>query len=71
VITHFHDHASNPAWLDECRAMETEGEITPIQIRADFDRRGFCLHVNDEPVGATSTYKRTWLNRELAMREQA
>jgi hypothetical protein len=31
VITHFHDHASNPEWIREQIAMETEGEITPAQ----------------------------------------
>lgn len=31
MITHFHDHASNPAWIAECLAMETEGERTPAQ----------------------------------------
>jgi hypothetical protein len=71
MITHFHDDASNPAWLDECRAMETEGEITPIQVRADFERRGFCLFAGGEAVGATSSYKKTWLSRELALRERA
>ena len=31
MITHFYDDASNPAWIAEMRAMESEGELTPAQ----------------------------------------
>jgi hypothetical protein len=31
VTTHFIDASSNPAWLAEMLAMETEGERTPAQ----------------------------------------
>ena len=58
-------------WMAAHLEMETEGERTPIQVRADFERKGFCLFAGGEAVGATSTYKRTWLNRELALRERA
>jgi hypothetical protein len=31
MITHFHDDASNPAWIAEMLEIETEGERTPAQ----------------------------------------
>lgn len=31
MITHFHDDASNPAWIAEMLKIETEGQITPAQ----------------------------------------
>jgi hypothetical protein len=31
MITHFHDDASNPAWIAAMREMESEGERTPAQ----------------------------------------
>jgi len=71
MITHTILDSATPEWLTAMREMESEGERSPIQIRADFARRGFALFVNGEAVGAVSTYKRTWLNRELAIRERA
>ncbi len=65
------DNFDTTAWLREQIAMETEGERTPIQIRADFERRGFCLTVNDEPIGKVySQHKhavlaRNWLASEV------
>jgi hypothetical protein len=64
MVEHYIDAAANPAWIREQLAIESEGERSPIQIRADFERHGFCLFAGGEAVGATSTYKRTWLNRE-------
>ena len=44
----------------------------PARIRADFDRGGFCLVApSGEPIGSTSTYKRTWLSLKWLAREVA
>lgn len=61
-------NANPTAWLAEMRQMEVEGERTPaqpdIQIRADFERRGFCLVANGEPNGKLYfQYKRAAIDR--------
>lgn len=45
---------------------EAEGERTPAQIRADFDRGGFCLVASSgEPIGKLyHQYKHAALARE-------
>jgi hypothetical protein len=72
VIEHAILDSATDEWLAEMRAVEAEGEITPAQIRADFDRNGFCLAApSGEPIGKVySQYKhaalaRDWLHSEL------
>lgn len=72
MVTNF----DTTAWLREQIAMESEGERTPaqpdIQIRADFDRGGFCLVANGEPNGTLYTqYKRAALDRAWVLAQLA
>lgn len=55
---------------------ETDGERSPpqpdIQIRADFERRGFCLVAHGEPNGKLySQYKRAALDRAWVLAQLA
>lgn len=77
LLTHYSNDSSSTAWLAEMRSMESEGERTPaqqpdIQIRADFERRGFCLVANGEPNGKLYTqYKRAVIDRAWVLAQLA
>jgi hypothetical protein len=73
VITHYHDLASNPAWIADQLELETEGQFSPIQIRADFTRAGFYLEApSGEPIGKVyHNYKFAVLARASVMAELA
>lgn len=69
----------NDAANERFRALivwETDGERSPpqpdIQIRVDFERRGFCLVANGEPNGKLySQHKRAALDRAWVLAQLA
>jgi hypothetical protein len=77
MTEHFLNDSATTAWLAEMRAMAVEGERTPaqvpdIQIRADFERGGFCLVANGEPNGKLYTqYKRAVIDRAWVLAQLA
>lgn len=66
-------NSNSTEWLKAMADDESEGTRTPaqapIEIRADFPRRQFCLYVNGEAVGASSQYKAVWLARRFLIGE--
>lgn len=70
-LLHYCADSATAEWLREQIAMETEGEVSPAQIRADFTRGGFFLvAASGEPIGKVySQHKHAALARQLLLAE--
>lgn len=71
VLEHYCNDSATGEWLAMCVADESEGEVSPAQIHADFTRGGFYLvAASGEPIGKLyPQYKHAALARQLLLAE--